>query len=81
MDNIPHLRVIIDHRKSLTITHIIIFLLQTVNQKMNSLKIPDLNLFRGKRTTRLTQYDTLQQEGIKQLEKNNKKDFLKDIKT
>lgn len=48
---------------------------------MNSLKIPDLNLFRGKRTTRLTQYDTLQQEGIKQLEKNNKKDFLKDIKT
>ena len=47
---------------------------------MSTLKIPDLKLFRGKRSSKSPQYQSIEQESLKLLQKAGNKELLADIK-
>jgi hypothetical protein len=47
---------------------------------MSSIKIPDLNLYRGKRTERHNHYESIQKKGAFLLEKSRNKDLVHELK-
>lgn len=48
---------------------------------MSSIKIPDLNLYRGKRNQHNNQYEAIQKEGALLLAKSKNKELVSELKT